>query len=199
MDKTINKSAYSFSKKIDGIQTIMIFLISFLVPAFLGQFINIVGIRNSFILNNSQIIIGSIVNTALIITAINLKGYKKIIGVITMPSVASLFGGFVLKTASIYTVYIIPFIWVGNFALVYLYKNLLFNKNQNYFITGIISIISKVAIIFVGFLMLKAIGVFPDKIISVLQISMGTTQIITASIGMTFSFVIYSLEKSFKK
>ena len=190
----INKRVGEFSKGIDIAQTIIIFLVSLLVPTFLGEILKSVFATNSVVVTNSQIIIGSIVNTALIMAALNLKGWKSILGVVTMPSIATILGGYVFKTASVYMVYMIPAIWLGNFALVYSFKFIMLAKEKNYFLAGIVGIIVKVAVIFGCFNILKAFGVFPNKLVSTLQVAMSSTQAITATIGMLISFVIYKVE-----
>jgi len=190
----IRKRVRDFSKQADVIQTILIFLIALLVPTFLGKLLTSIFGATSVIAKNSQIIVGSIVNTALIISALNLKGGLKIAGVITMPSISTILSGYVFKSASPFMVYMIPAIWIGNFVLVYAYKLLVVNKNKNYFLAGIVGVILKVAIIFGAFSILKAFGIFPNKLISNLQVAMGSTQAITATIGVIISFIIYKLE-----
>ena len=199
MEEIINKKIAGFSKVTDIVQTILIFLIALLVPTFLGEIISNVFGAQSVIAKNSQIIIGSIVNTALIMTAINLNGWAKILGVVTMPSISTILSGYVFGSASTYMVYMIPFIWLGNFALVYLYKLLLLNKNINYLFTGILSVIIKVAIIFLSFNVLNLFNIFPEKLVNTLQNAMGLTQLITASIGVVVAFAIYKAEKLSKK
>ncbi len=194
-ESVINKRITDFSKKVDIIQTILIFLVSLLVPTFLGEIITKIFGATSVIGTNSQIIIGTIVNIALITAAINLKGWAKIIGVVTMPSIATILGGYVFGTASTYMVYMIPAIWLGNFALIYAYKFIMLGKNKNYFLAGIVGVIVKVAIIFAFFEILNAFGIFPEKLVSTLQAAMSTTQLITATLGVIISFAIYKLEK----
>lgn len=191
----LNKTLTEFSKKADIFQTILIFLVSLLVPTFLGELITKVFGATSFIGSNSQIIIGTIVNIALVTAAINLKGWKKIIGVVTMPSIATILGGYVFGTASVYMVYMIPAIWLGNFALIYAYKLNMLNKNKNYFFAGVIGVIVKVAIIYASFNLLNLFGIFPEKLVQNLQTAMGMTQLITATLGVLITFVIYKLEK----
>ena len=199
MEEIINKKIAGFSKVTDIVQTILIFLIALLVPTFLGEIITNVFAAQSVIAKNSQIIIGSIVNTALVVTAINLNGWAKILGVVTMPSISTVLSGYVFGSASTYMVYMIPAIWLGNFALVYLYKLLLLDKNMNYFLTGVIGVIVKVAIIFLSFNVLNLFNIFPEKLVSTLQNAMGLTQLITASIGVVVACVIYKAEKLSKR
>lgn len=193
----LNKVIYNFSERIDIIQTIIIGLIAFLVPTYLAQLINVVFGAQSAIASHSQIIVGSIVNTALIVSAINVKGWKKIIGVVTMPSISTILSGYVFKTASVYMTFMIPAIWLGNFALIYAYKLIMLNKNQKYFLAGIIGIIVKVAVIFCSFQLLNVFGIFPSKLVTNLQTAMGMTQLITASIGTIIAFGIYKVEKRY--
>ncbi len=199
MEEIINKKIAGFSKVTDIVQTILIFLIALLVPTFLGEIISNVFGAQSVIAKNSQIIIGSIVNTALVVTAINLNGWVKILGVVTMPSISTILSGYVFGSASTYMVYMIPAIWIGNFILVYLYKLLLLDKKLNYFLAGIAGVLLKVAVIFLFFNVLNLFNLFPEKLVSTLQNAMGITQLITASIGVVVAFVIYKAEKVSKK
>ncbi len=192
----LNKTIYKFSEKVDIIQTIIIGLVAFLVPTFLAQLIQAVFGAQSVIATNSQIIVGSIVNTALVTAAINLKGWKKIVGVVTMPSISTILSGYVFGTASVYMSYMIPAIWLGNFALIYAYKFILLGKEKNYFLAGAVGIIAKVLIIFASFELLNVFKIFPEKLVNNLQTAMGMTQLITATIGVLISFIIYKVEKN---
>ena len=191
----INKRVKDFSKGIDIIQTILIFLIALLVPTFLGGILSKIFGSTSVISTNSQLIVGTIVNAALVVSAINLKGWAKILGVVTMPSISTILSGYVFGTASVYMVYMIPAIWIGNFALIYSYKFLMLGKNKHYFLAGIVGIIVKVAIIFALFNLINLFGVFPEKLVENLRNAMGMTQLITATLGVIAAFVIYKLEK----
>lgn len=191
----LNKTICDFSEKIDIIQTIIIALIAFLVPTFLAQLINLVFGAQSVLATNSQIIVGSIVNTAFIISAINVKGWKNIIAIITMPSISTILSGYVFGTASVYMAYMIPAIWLGNFALIYAYKFVMLGKKQNYFLAGIVGIVIKVLVIFGSFELLNLFGIFPDKLVHNLQKAMGMTQLITACIGMFIAYASYQIEK----
>ncbi len=191
----INKRVKDFSKGIDIMQTILIFLIALLVPTFLGGILSKIFGSTSVISTNSQLIVGTIVNAALVVSAINLKGWAKILGVVTMPSISTILSGYVFGTASVYMVYMIPAIWIGNFALIYSYKILMLGKNKHYFLAGIVGIIVKVAIIFALFNLINLFGIIPEKFIDNLRNAMGMTQFITATLGVIAAFVIYKLEK----
>jgi hypothetical protein len=190
----MSKRVADFSKQSDIIQTVILFLLALLTPTFLGQILKSIFGATSVVATNSQIIIGSIVNTVLIMTAINLKGPVKILGIVTMPSISTILSGYVFNTASVYMVYMIPAIWIGNFAIIYAYKMILLSKKKKYFLAGVVGIIVKVAIIFGIFNIIKAFGVFPEKLVTNLQTAMGATQAITATIGMFIAFIIYQIE-----
>ena len=112
-----------------------------------------------------------------------------------MPSVSTILSGYVFKTASPYMAYMIPAIWIGNFLLIYSYKLLFVSKNKNYILASIVGIALKVAVIFGILSILKLFGIFPEKLISNLQVAMSTTQLITATIGAVITYIIYIVEK----
>ena len=194
MEGILKQTVKDFTKKNEVIQTIIIALLSFLVPTFLAQLIKLIFGDTSVITSNSQIIVGSIVNTALVITALNLKGLNKTLLVVTMPSVSTVLSGFIFKSASVYMVWMIPFIWLGNLALIISFKYIMLFKSKPYILSAIVGIIIKVAIIFGGFLVLKSFNIFPEKLISNLQNAMSLIQLITATIGCILVYIIYKVE-----
>ena len=184
-ENCFNLNLVDFSKKMQIVEAVLIAIGALLTPFIVPQLLQVIFGKTSFIATNSQYVVGSIVNIALIFAGINLKGYKKIIGIITLPSISAICSGFIFKTASIYTVYMIPAIWLGNFALVYLYRKIYVEKKKNYILTSIIAILIKTAIIFFGFNLLTWFSVIPGegKIFQTLQLSMGMNQLVTATIA----------------
>jgi len=193
-DLVLSQTAYDFSKKEDTIQTILLALLVFLVPTFLGKILSGVFGAQSVVATNSQLIIGSIVNSALVISALNLKGWKKIVLVTTMPSISTIVSGYIFGPVSIPMLYMMPAIWLGNFALIFSFKFLMLKKKQNYWLSAIVGIIAKVLIIFGLFSLIKLFGVFPQKAIPTLQKSMSLIQLITATIGCVIGYAIYKIE-----
>ena len=193
-ESVMRKSVRDYSKISVIIQTVLIYLIALLVPLFLGQILKAIFTANNVIVSNSQYIIGSIVNTALVISALNLKGRVRNFGIITMPSIATILGGYVFGTSSTLLVWMIPAIWLGNFALVYAFKKIKVDMNKNYFLAGIVGIAVKTLIIFGVFNILNLYGIFPEKMVANLQMAMGLTQLVTATIGSLIAFGIYKFE-----
>ena len=188
-EKLMKRTAIDFGKTSSIVQTIILALVALVVPAFVQQLL-----KNSPLASNAQYIVGSIVNTALIISAINLKGWLKIVPVITMPSVATVLSGLIFGPWSVPMVYMIPAIWVGNLLLVVAYKLFFLKFKCNYTVAGFIGIALKVAVIFGFFSILNKIGVIPEKAAATLATAMGLTQMITATIGMFASSIIYEIE-----
>lgn len=195
-ENVMGKAKYEFANVNEIILTIVITLVAFLVPTFLGTLIKNIFGEDSFITQNCQIIIGTIVNIALINAAICLKGWRKIILISIMPGISAILGGVVFKSASVYAMYMAPGIWAGNLALILAFKYLFVNRKLNFFITGIIGIVAKVGIIFGYFLALKTFNIFPDNVVETLQYSMGIAQIITSVLGLMFAFIIDKVEES---
>lgn len=199
-ENCFNLKLLDFSKNVEIVEIFLIAIGALLTPFVIPQLLEFVFGKTSFIAVNSQYVVGTIVNIALIFAGINLKGYKKIIGVITLPSISAICSGFIFKTASIYTVYMIPAIWLGNFMLVYLYKKIYVQKMKNYVLASIASIITKAAIIFFGFNLLTWVSVIPNegKIFQALQLSMGMNQLVTATIAAIIVAGIIGIVKAKK-
>ena len=195
MEQVVNKKAYELSKTGEIIQTILIILGALLVPAVVPQLLQVIFGKTSWIASHSQIIVGSIVNTALIMTGINMKGWRKILLVATLPSLSAIGNGYIFGNLTKVTIFMVPGIWLGNFALIMLMKYLYANKNINYAVSAIISIVVKVAIIFGVLNIWMAFSVLPNQgaVANTLRNTMGLTQAITATIGAIISILIIKI------
>jgi len=195
MEQVVNKRIIEFSKAGEIVQTILIILGALLVPAVVPQLLQLVFGKTSVIASNSQIIVGSIVNTALIMAGLNLKGWKNLVFIATLPSLSAVGSGYIFGSLTKVTLFMIPGIWLGNFSLIILMKYLHANKKINYALSSIISIIVKVAIIFGVLNMWMAFSILPNQgaAANTLRNTMGFVQLITASIGSVISFAIIKL------
>ena len=52
-----------------------------------------------------------------------------------------------------------------------------------------------IVLIFALFNLINLFGVFPEKLVTTLSTAMGTTQLITATLGVILAFIIYKIEK----
>lgn len=195
MESCLEKRYINISKLSEIVEMILISLGVFFTPLIVPQILSFVFGASSFLATNSQFVVGAIVNTCLIIAGINAKGLKKMLCVVFLPSISALLSGCVIHISAIYTVYMIPFIWVGNFLLLILFKYLFVHKNINYIITSVCAILAKCAVIFAGYNIFVYANVIPQnsKVAQVLFASMGINQIITAVLGSIIAFGLIKL------
>lgn len=198
----LDKRMYDVSKFAETLEIILISFGVLLVPIIVPELLKIIFGPTNIISANSQYIVGTIVNASLIIAGINVKGWKKILSIITLPSIAAILSGSILNTSSIYTIYMIPAIWVGNFLIIFLYRYLYVEKKINYIFSSFISIIVKVLVIFISLNVLILLNIIPNgPIASILFTAMGINQLITACLGGIISFtllkIIYQKQKNY--
>lgn len=195
MESCLEKRYINISKLSEIVEMILISLGVFFTPLIVPQILSFVFGASSFLATNSQFVVGAIVNTCLIIAGINAKGLKKMLCVVFLPSISALLSGCVLHISAIYTVYMIPFIWIGNFLLLILFKYLFVHKNINYIITSVCAILAKCAVIFAGYNIFVYANVIPQnsKVAQMLFASMGINQIITAVLGSIIAFGLIKL------
>ena len=201
MEQVVNKKLYEFSKAGEIIQTILIILGALLVPAVVPQLLQIIFGKTSWIATNSQLIVGSIVNTALIMTGLNMKGWRRILLIATLPSLSAIGSGYIFGSLTKVTVFMIPGIWLGNFSIIMLMKYFYANKGIKYIFSAIISIVVKTAIIFGVLNIWMAFSILPNQgaVASTLRNTMGLTQGATATIGAIISLLIIKMMEFRKK
>jgi len=66
-----------------------------------------------------QLLVGTLVNVLLITVAMRYKSYKILIPFVMLPSIAAVVHGALFGSFSVFLVYMMPAIWIGNFLLVY--------------------------------------------------------------------------------
>ena len=182
MTKVLEKQLVDTKKAQNIIITTLIIIGAFVVPTFLAKIIPLGKYQ--------QIIVGSIVNMSLILTALYTKGTVKTIAIATLPSMSTILGGLIFKDITLYSKTMIPAIWIGNFSFIMLYKLLYVNKKVNYPISAIIAIIVKAAIIYLGFTIMVNIMTVPMPVKTTLNTAMGVTQLITATSGSILAFLV---------
>ena len=135
----------------------------------------------------NQLLIGPMVNCALIFGALNFRGVTKNVGVICAPSVLAVSVG-LIGFMGVYAMYMIPAIWLGNVALVLSFKFFHVHKKVNFVATATIAIVAKVALIFGGFQLLVLMGAIPTGPAGAMVLGMGLYQLITATVGSVLAF-----------
>jgi hypothetical protein len=158
-------SIYNLKNIEENIQMVLLSCIGFFLP---------------FILGHPQILVGIIVNAMLIVGATYLKGHK-LLPIILLPSLGVLTAGVLFGTYTIYLLYLIPFIWLGNAIYVYTYKH--FNSEthklkNNALGIGIASILKAGFLFGITFLLVQ-LAIVPSMFLT----AMGMLQLTTALIG----------------
>ncbi len=172
-------------KENDSILTIVLLMIGLFIPAFFQQV--------SFLGPNRQLIIGTIVNATLIACALKINDPKKIVALSVLPSISSMTTGLLFSGLTLYSKVMLPFIWIGNLALVFGIKYL---SNKFAGISSFcLAILLKVGIIFGGFKLMSYIMNFPSKINTVFSTTFGITQLYTATYGLLLVLTILGIKR----
>ena len=171
----VDLQEYNIGRVQENIELLLYSSICFIVP---------------FLLGGPQIVVGAIVNTILVLSALNLR-MKMIIPAIVLPSMAVLLNGLLFGPYSIFLVIMMPFIWIGNLILVLLYKKLLLQKKYNPVGVILISSIGKASILFLSALLLYGLGLIPIIILG----SMGIMQLYTAMLGGIIGLGVHNAKK----
>lgn len=178
MDETQNVNKLDFLDKVyyeaKNVEQILLIVIYSVVAFFLP-----------FILSHStqQLIVGSIVNLMIIFSAFHLKKFQAI-PLMIMPTIGVIAASQLFGTFTIKLLYMIPFIWIGNFLLFAAIKKLFIDKKMNYVIALPVSIMLKTALLFSVAFIFVSLGLLPALFLT----AMGIVQIITALIGGTIAY-----------
>ena len=171
----LNKQDYKFGFLRENIEMVVYSFVCFFVPFFIGH---------------PQWIVGIVVNASLVLAALNLRSYK-LLPVIILPSLAVLSRGLIFGPFTIFLVYMIPFIWIGNFILVFAIKKLALNKKINKFVSLGIGAIAKALFLFIITFSLVKIGFLP----AVFLTAMGIMQLYTAIAGGLLALGVHRIKK----
>lgn len=147
-----------------------------------------------FLIGHPQYVTGIIVNMALVLAALNLRN-EKLLPVIFLPSIAVLARGMIFGPFTMYLVYMVPFIWAGNFLLVYAVKRFSVSGKKKGMASGFLSLgigaVIKSAFIFGAAYALFSLGVIPQQLLG----PMGIIQLATAAIGGSLALGAQNLKK----
>lgn len=135
-----------------------------------------------------QLLVGIIVNSALILSAMYLDA-KSILPIIILPSLGVLSRGLIFGPFTVYLVYMIPFIWVGNTFLVYCIKYFYLKRKINYVGSLSIAVIAKCSFIFGTAFILVKMNAIPAVFLS----AMGLIQVVTA---LSAGIICYGIVKA---
>jgi hypothetical protein len=133
-----------------------------------------------FILGHEQLVVGSVVNCALVLAALNLRG-ARLLPVILLPSIGALLAGMIFGPLSSSLIYMLPFIWLGNAILVLAVKEIALMANRNQLAALGAAAFAKTALLSASALLLFSFGLVPLQFIA----AFGILQLATALCGGT--------------
>lgn len=173
LNKTFNEQDYKLKLLQENIETIVYSLACFLVPFFLGH---------------PQFLVGTMVNCALILGAFNVRKYR-LLPIIIAPSLGVFARGIIFGQMTVFLLYMIPFIWIGNLVIVYLFKHYKDNKFK-----GLLAgPLAKAGFLFIVAFALFSFGLVPK----IFLFAMGVMQLATALSGGVIAVGLQKAKKRF--
>jgi len=154
--------------KFEHIVLFSIYSLSVLIPLIIGK---------------PQLLVGSAINILIVFTTLT-YGIKKTFPILILPSITALLTGILFNGATVFLIYVTPFIMISNFILSYFVSK----KKIIYLFLGIIS---KGGFLVLTYTVMNKIIGLPS-----IFISSSYLQFLTATIGL---FAGYSLYKYSKK
>jgi len=168
----LNKQEYPLSYLQENIELVIYSALCLLIPFFIG---------------NNQFLIGAIVNASLILAALNLRNYK-LLPIILLPSIGVFSRNLMFGNFTMFLVYMIPFIWIGNSILVFSFKKFSFKKK---WFTLILAAALKTLFLFLSALVLIKLSVLPVIFLT----TMGIMQFYTAITGGLLALSVHQVKK----
>ena len=176
---SLNLQEYKLGFIQENIEMVAYTLVCFFVP---------------FMLAHPQFLVGTMVNAALILGALNVRTYK-LLPIIIMPSAGVMTAGMIFGQFNVFMLYMMPFIWAGNFVLVYAFKRLnLLKKINKWIVLGIGASAKTIFLFSIAFVLVKS-AVLP----AVFLTAMGLLQLYTAISGGIAAFGIQYFKKRYFK
>jgi hypothetical protein len=176
--KTWNESIFNLGLLEENMHFIIYTAVCFLAP---------------FLLGHPQILVGVLVNASLILGATYLKSYK-LLPIILLPSIAVLSRGLIFGPFTVFLIYMIPFIWVGNAIYAYIYRYLHAKKNNYLLSIGAASILKTIFLFGTAFALVK-LSVLP----AIFLTTMGILQLGTAVAGGILAMATIQIRKVIMK
>ncbi len=134
----------------------------------------------TLLVSHQQLIVGTVVNSLLFFTSYKLSE-KSYLPIAVFPSIVAVFQGLLFGKLTIFLIYFLPFIWLGNYFLMIISKRL----------SWLIGIIVKVLFLFLIANLLVNLKIVPKIFLT----SMGLFQLVTAVLGYSLYLLISKLFK----
>jgi hypothetical protein len=175
--KLTNLQDYVLTNSYQYFEMFLYTVVSFFLPLFLGH---------------PQLVVGIVVNSLLISSALNIKGYK-LLPVIIAPALGAISRGILFGPFTVYLLYMLPFIWVGNAVLVFSFKFFKLKLKKNYWLTLVIGSLLKSGFLFGIAYILYSLNILPVIFLT----AMGILQLTTSVGGGIFAYGFQKTKKRF--
>ncbi len=172
-----NVSEYDLSFFQENVELIVYSALAFLVP---------------FAIGHPQFLVGIVVNAAIVLAALNLRN-EKLLPVLILPSLAVFSRGLIFGPFTFFLLFMVPFIWVGNFILLASLRELMLKRKIKSYVSLFVGASAKALFLFFSALILVKTGVIPSIFLS----SMGIVQFYTAIIGGAVALGVHNLKKNY--
>ncbi len=159
--KILNVCLRPFNEKFEYVELMFYIFLAAIIP---------------IVFKHPQLLVGSVVNTLLVLSALHFKGIKSLI-IAFIPSLSVVCVGLLFGNLTHFLIWILPFIWIGNIVYMLMFKRIILKK-QNVSVL-IFAPLIKAIILGVGASILIWLNVFPLSLLNAFSI----TQLITGIIG----------------
>jgi len=136
------------------------------------------------LISGPQLLTGSVVNAFLFLTVYFFEK-KQTLPIIMLPSIGAVLNGLVFGTFTPFLLYFLPFIWMGNYILSFVFAKM--HKKSSIISSVFISSLCKALFLFLIANIYVGVQVVP----SIFLKAMGLFQLGTALIGGALAFIIY--------
>jgi len=153
--------------KFEYIVLFSIYSLSVLIPLLIGK---------------PQILVGSVINLLIVYSTLTF-GIKKTIPILLLPSITATLTGILFNGATVFLIYVLPFIMISNFILSY------FVSKKKIF-TYILGIVFKGVFLVISYKVMSELIGLPS-----IFITSSYLQFLTALIGLTVGYTLYSYSK----
>jgi hypothetical protein len=162
--KVLDRKILEISEAREFLEFVLLSLASFFIP---------------FLIGHPQFLVGVLVNMALVRGAMTLSN-KKLIPLVFLPSLAVIARGLIFGPFTVFLLYLLPFIWLGNIILISAIRKL---KNKNISVQTVLPALIKAGTIGSAAFILIKLSILPGALLFGMTIIQFATAIIaTASI-----------------
>jgi hypothetical protein len=171
--EVLDSRVFRLGEKFEFAEFLFLGFLAFLIP---------------FLVGHPQLLVGVLVNAFLVVASLNLDA-KKVMGLALLPSLGAIARGMLFGPFTFALVFMVPFIWAGNMALILAMKYLFGEKRVNYFLSLGAGALLKAGLLFGAAYALLQFSLVPALFLE----AMGIVQLITALGGGIVAFAVWRL------